>query len=359
MENPHYYSMSTKIIQGIDPLAWGKSGETSFIASLTNIMKALGKSTSYIELMFMSGAAFRMQMSEDWCLSSGDWYDRSRTLHHLGYSTTNYPINHPDIDKSDDTMISMEEAKKKIRDSINHGLPVIGIDLLGIPEWGIITGYESDTFYVRDYFNPDENYSEMKKFPWIIHLIHERAVEMSRKEYFINALREAVKQYNVPKTDDVWNGREAYKFWAEDVAKVDPEEEGYGNKWQLNAWLYDLWMDGRHAIYKYLEEWYNQFDGEALVVLKRIQEQYYQIACDIDYHWIHFPFPHWVDKDKNRTFIPPYYGSGSKEPYEPRWLPYTEWTEEMRIEGSKVIKMISDKEEIAIQLIEHFISIVQ
>ena len=371
--NSIHQSMSEHIIEDVKPLLWGQSGETSFIASLANVMEAIGVETSYNELMVMSGAGFRMQISDDWCPSSGDWYDRSRTLHHLGYTTKNYSVRFEEVEKDlvitdeDDSndlrtvgLITKDKAIRMIKESLISGYPVIGIDLYQIPEWGIITGFAENDFLIRDYFGgTGDEYVNMRKFPWIIHTISERETDRTKKEYLIEALRNVVQTYNTPKFDEKWNGKKGFEFWIKQLRNINVEDERYNEKWHLNGWLYDLLMDGRHSVYLYLKEWIDEFVGQERELLEQIQEKYFDIAVYIDKNWIYFPMPHWADQDNNRTFIPPFYGPDAKEPHEPRWLPHTNWTEEMRLKGADTLSTIFEMEEEAMGLIEDLLNAIE
>ena len=59
--------------------------------------------------------------------------------------------------------------------------------------------------------------------------------------------------------------------------------------------------------------------------------------------------PQWVDKEKKRTFIPPY--NPSVDP-KPRYLSTVEWTTEMREKGRETLTKILEMEEEAINLLK-------
>ena len=341
--------MTKVVVSDIPHLSWGVSGEASFIASMTNIMKALGKETNYNELMGISGAAFRIQFHDEWCPSSGDWYDRSIVTQHLGFRTKNYMIS-----EEQEKGISKEEAKNLIKKSIDKGLPVTGIDLLKIPEWGIICGYDDEKFYVRDYFdNNSEEYVVMKKFPWIIHILEEYPFSKMKKEFVIEQLRRVVDNFNVPVLDQHYhNGREGFKFWIDQINNDVIHEEKWDSHWHLNGWLYDLLFDARHAAHMFLFEIADLFVDEQKEKLLEIREKYKEISEYICKEWIYFPLPMWVDKEKKRTYIPPY--DPETDP-EPRWLNTIEWTPEMRQKGKEVLQNILKMEEEAITLLKFFL----
>ncbi len=341
--------MSKVFIKDIPPLKWEVSGETSFIASLNNIMTALKKETNYYELMGISGAAFRMHFSQEWCPSSGDWYDRSVVTQHLGFRTKNYMVS-----EEEGKGISKAEATKLMKSSIDSGLPVIGIDLLKIPEWGIICGYEGEKFYVRDYFdgNSDE-YVEMTKFPWIIHILEELGASRPKKELIIDQLRKVLDNFNVPFVDNQYhNGRAGFQFWINQINDDEVHKDKYESHWHLNGWLYDLLFDARHAAHMYLLTIADLFSGEQKNKLLKVREKYNVISEYVRKNWIYFPMPQWVNKEKMRTFIPPY--NPDVDP-EPRWLSTVDWTPEMRDMGKKTLEKILEMEEEAITLLKSFL----
>ncbi len=341
--------MSKVVIKDVPNIGWGISGETSFIAALNNIMKVLKKETNYYELMGISGAAFRMHFSKEWCPSSGDWYDRSVVTQHLGFRTKNYMVS-----EEEGKGISKPEAIALMKESIDSDLPVIGIDLLKIPEWGIICGYEGDKFYVRDYFDDNSNdYAVMTKFPWIIHILEEHTESKSKKELIIEQLQKVVKNFEVPMIGNQYhNGRAGFQFWIDQIDDDEAHKDNFSGHWHLNGWLYDLLFDSRHAAHMYLLEISELFSDTEKEQILEIREKYKKISEYVCENWIYFPMPVWVDKEKSRTYIPPY--NPDVDP-EPRWLASTDWTPEMRQKGKEVLTNILKMEETAINLLKSFL----
>ncbi|MHA2139601.1 MAG: hypothetical protein ACW98G_17085 [Candidatus Hodarchaeales archaeon] len=341
--------MSKVLIKDIPPLGWGISGETSFIASINNIMKTLDKETDYYELMGISGAAFRMQFSKVWCPSSGDWYDRSVVTQHLGFRTKDYMIS-----EDEDKGINKAEARNIIKKSLDSGLPVIGIDLRKVPEWGIICGYEGDTFYVRDYFdNKSDEYVPMTKFPWIIHILEELSESKSKKELILEQLQKVVTSFEVPFVDNQYhNGRAGFQFWIDQINDDEAHKDKFAGHWHLNGWLYDLLYDARNAAHMFLLNIADLFSGDKRDKLLEVREKYKFISEYICENWIHFPMPNWVEKEKEQTFIPPLDPSVNPEP---RYLSTVEWTPEMRDEGKLILSKILEMEEEAIDLLKSFL----
>ena len=125
-------------IDNFPPLEWGKNTDNSFIRSAQLTLNSLGENYTYDFLMGISGAAFRLHFHPDFCPSSGDsttGFDVSRVLFNsLGYKCELHSIN-------DNSFDDIKDLYQKIIAQINHGIPVIAINLKVCPEWGIITGY--------------------------------------------------------------------------------------------------------------------------------------------------------------------------------------------------------------------------
>ncbi len=122
----------------MEPFGAGK--ECSWAHALTVALQAMGVSTSYEEVMGVSGACYRIAFcSPGWDYSSVDGlvaYDYATP----GYAAFGYtPEMHSRIEKAD-----RPAHRSRITKELRNNMPVLGINLRVAHEWGVICGYAKD-----------------------------------------------------------------------------------------------------------------------------------------------------------------------------------------------------------------------
>ncbi|MFQ5905933.1 MAG: PDZ domain-containing protein [bacterium] len=246
------------VLEGVGKLGWETGMSNSFIGAVAAIAEYLKLNKDYTYLMGVSGTAPRIHFHKDWCPSSPDptvGFDTgSLALSALGLD---YECHH--LDTADPAAGEMKEAVRKlIMESINAGKPVIAIDLIEVPEWGVITGYQNggSEFLCRTYFDKQEGYSIAEKFPWAVVVLKDRKQAPSDMENYKNGLQVALKVATVDSFGDYYSGTEALKRWIHRLKMdnfADMDSAKFQDVWLANAWIYQRLADDRTHAYAFLD----------------------------------------------------------------------------------------------------------
>ena len=307
----------SKIIDGVERLQWGKGQESTYMGALTVAMRAIGEDVTYDYLMGVSGAAFRLHFHQPgWCPSSPDatcGFNHSEpAMKALGYAATGI---HSDKNKPQE----VKEAREAVVQSINDGHPVLAIDLIDVPDWGVIVGYSDDgeKFLCRTYFDKTEEYSRAEKWPWVVEVIGKKGKAPDRKESLLRSLRIAIDIANTEKYEDYASGFSAYESWAGDLMDDSGfealDKEKLSSMTHTNAWCYNSLIDAREAAIRYLRSIADEFGKESATHLSDAAGIYEEIVRELREGWKYAPFP-WQLKDGKR------------------------WTKEMRHAEAEVLK---------------------
>jgi len=316
------------VIEGVDRLQWGKGQESTYIGALTAAMRAIGKDVTYDYLMGVSGAAFRLHFQ--WCPSSPDatcGFDCSApALKALGY--TAYAI-HSDKNKPEE----VKKVREAVVKNIDKGYPVLAIDLINVPDWGVIVGYSDGgkKFLCRTYYDKAEEYSKAEKWPWVIEIIDKKVDAPEHKESILKSLEIAVKLSNTKNYGDYASGFAAYETWAQelldDAKFANLDEEELNSKNHTNAWCYSSLIDAREAAVRYLKSIGKEFDAESAKHLSAAMNVYEEILGKLKEGWKYAPFPWQLQEGES-------------------------WTKEMRHSEAEVLKEVLTMEKKAIAEIE-------
>lgn len=130
-------------------ISWdGVKDSTGYLFSFAKSLSAAVKNSPYAEkstdIVATSGFAFRMWVSNDLCPSATSiWsFDDQKPWVENGGLTCNYVGRYwgqEDMEKE-----KRLEAIKITKESIDRGIPAVSWDI-GVPEWGLITGYDDNT----------------------------------------------------------------------------------------------------------------------------------------------------------------------------------------------------------------------
>lgn len=140
------------------------------------------------------------------------------------------------------------EVIQRIRDAIDSGRPAIAYDLLNMPEYGLVVGYDEERFACLTLNNPDEPaWMELSAWPPAEHAQFTRAEAIAlldlapsfdARRAEVASLRFAVEHFWAPPSRDMWlqHGRAAYEFWASVLASPLPlhgAQPGLGHSYNL------------------------------------------------------------------------------------------------------------------------------
>ncbi|HWI63760.1 MAG TPA: hypothetical protein VNT75_18140 [Symbiobacteriaceae bacterium] len=141
-----------------------------------------------------------------------------------------------------------DEALERMRASIDRGYPVIAYDLMELPEYGLVVGYDGDRLACLTM--ADENdpvWMEASAWPpaahapwtrpeaiWLLDL----APGFDRRRAEVASLRFAVEHFWAPASRDSWlqHGKGAYEFWISVLTSPLPlhgAQPGLGHSYNL------------------------------------------------------------------------------------------------------------------------------
>lgn len=244
------YKDDTVVIVGIPKLGWETGKINSFLGCVELVANHLGIKKDYVEINGISGTAFRLHFCKDWCPSSPDptcgYNNGEEALKALGLEYKSYSLSSDGKNKP--------KIKKAIMESIDNKIPVIAIDLIDSPEWGLITGYQDngEELLCRTYFDRRNSYEIAQKFPWALYIITGKKetgkdidlYQQSFKTIYANLTTESYGQY--------FSGLNAFDKWIEhleqsDFAKMDSQK--LNNAVMANGWIFDrLAVDRSDAV---------------------------------------------------------------------------------------------------------------
>lgn len=152
-------------------ISWeGVGDSTGYLFSFAKALVAAVKNSPYSEkaedIVATSGFAFRMWVNTDLCVSATSvWdFDQQKPWVENGGLICDYVGRYWEQDDVEEE--KRHEAINRIKDSIDRGIPAISWDI-GIPEWGLITGYQDDTkMFSILAINEDSTSSDYVQMPY-------------------------------------------------------------------------------------------------------------------------------------------------------------------------------------------------
>jgi hypothetical protein len=319
------------VLKGVGKLGWDTGMSSSFIAALAVTADYLGMEKDYTYLMGVSGGAFRIHFHKDWCPSSPDATvgldTGGEALKALGLG---YEYHH--LAGSVAPFGETEEVlTKAIMKSIDDGRPVLAIDLIEVPEWGVITGYQNggSELLCRTYFDKQEGYSIAEKFPWVIVILTEENKPPSDEENYRNALKVALEVATTESFGDYYSGTAALEKWIERMNMdnfMAMKPDTFENCMLSNAWIYSRLHDDRTYASRFLDDLAGQFP-EHRVPLLSLSTIYMEQVEILEGAAKNAPFPYAIQQGDT-------------------------WTGDMRGEEVKALKAVLEKEREAVKLLE-------
>jgi len=240
----HEIADDAVLIEDIGKLEWGIGMDNSFLACAYLLEQQFGSKLSYNDLLGISGYGFKFNFFDRYCPSSPDatvGFDSGGYLmEKLGYEVDYYHLQSEEWDDENIETKAEEGMRLLILDSIDRGWPVIAIDLIETPEWGLITGYhnEGEQFFCRTFFDKTESYEIAQKFPWVIMVIKGKK-EVDIEPLYKESITLAKTLYETPKYHNYFSGLTAIREWinalkdeayySENTNKID--EISHANWW--------------------------------------------------------------------------------------------------------------------------------
>jgi hypothetical protein len=313
------------VIANLPKLSWGIGKDNSFLASLEIIANHLEIAKDYTDINGISGAAFRLHFFDGWCPSSPDptcgYNAGEEALKALGLE---YNVMHLAPDGK-----NKPEIKKAIIESIDKKIPVIAIDLVDTPEWGVITGYQNkgEELLCRTYFDKRNSYEIAQKFPWALYVIINKKQMAKDVDLYRQSFKTILTNLTTEKYDQYYSGINAFNQWIAHLEKTDftkLDSAKFLEATLANAWIWDRLIADRKDAIIYLGKTAKEMSdlAPALYALKTIYEQEIEI----------------LEEPKNIVIYP--------------WLMKSreDWTTEMRMQEIEVLEKAKAKEETALAI---------
>lgn len=242
-----------KVIAGAPALGWHAGKSNTFIGALDAVLQQQGGESRYPYLCGISGAAFRTHFFDTWCPSSPDPT--------VGFDAASEAL--AAVGRKADWLHVSSDGKNKpqivaaIKKSIDAGVPVLALDLMEMPEWGVVTGYQKNgrELFCRTYFDQRKGYELAERFPSAVAILSRLPKLPSEKERLRHSFLIVARNLTVEKYGEYYSGLAAFVKWAErlrtdDFARLD--SAGLTNVVQANYWTFDRLVTDRQTGLEYL-----------------------------------------------------------------------------------------------------------
>lgn len=241
------------IIDGMPRLEWEDNQSNTLAGALAAYVKFTGGWADYVFINGASGAAFRTHFFDGWCPSSAAstcGFDASGPA----FAACGFVPTH--LEQSTDGK-NRPALLAAIRAELDAGRPVLGLGLIGEPEYGLITGYQQagEELFCRTYYDRRKGLELADNFP-------DRAVILRpaedaprpgmsmRRSFAIVRENLATRQYG-----SYFSGVAAFDEWLERLRTEDFTEldsAGFAEVIATNYWISARMLDDRRTGIEYL-----------------------------------------------------------------------------------------------------------
>lgn len=233
----------SKVLEGVRL----RTHKVSLAGALGGLLASAGRDLPQPYLMGATGHAFRLTL--DVVLSPGsptelNFHDLFPYWENLGawFKRTAARPADPDF------AAVRQEALERIKGSIDRGCPAIAYDLLELPEYGLVVGYEGDRLACLTIASPEvPQWMDAATWPPEAHRAYTRAdvielldvaPEFDRRKAEVASLRFAVEHFWEPPSRDMWlqHGLKAWEFWVAVLKSSLPlhgSDPGLGHSYNL------------------------------------------------------------------------------------------------------------------------------
>ncbi len=241
-----------KLIAGVPNLSWNEMN--SFMGVLQAVGHKIGDHSGYAHFCGVSGAAFRTHFFDTWCPSSPDatcGYDAgAAVLKARGLDATWLHVSSDGKNKP--------QILAAIRKSIDAGMPVLAIDLVEVPEWGVIIGYQKngEELLCRTYFDKHKSFEVAQKFPFAVAILKREGKVPDEGASIKQGFGIVAENLITEKYGEYFSGLAAFDKWIarlrdDDFTKLDSAK--LSNVIQANYWIYQRLIADRKTGIEYLD----------------------------------------------------------------------------------------------------------
>jgi hypothetical protein len=241
-----------KLVAGVPNLSWNEMN--SFMGALQAVGHKIGDHSGYAYFCGVSGAAFRTHFFDTWCPSSPDatcGYDAGTailkargldaTWHHVSSDGKNKP-----------------QILAAIKKSIDEGMPVLAIDLIEAPEWGVIIGYQKngEQLLCRTYFDKRKAFDIAQKFPFAVVILKREGKVPDEGASIKQGFGIVVENLTTEKYGEYFSGLAAFDKWMarlrdDDFTALDSTR--LSEVVQTNYWIYQRLIADRKTGIEYFD----------------------------------------------------------------------------------------------------------
>jgi len=247
----------SSLIEKLDPLAFGKGEENTFVGSFRRLLQATDRDVPYWYLMGICGAAFRLQIHRNsWRMNSPDLICGSILTQHLFHA---FAMEYEQIWVCGDRE-RMEYAHQKLSESLKNNMPVIGLGMDGKNYHGIVISQQpGGTLLALDYSIPGYPHAVVQKMVWCYHVINGTRKQISDRDQLKQAFSLALELVTEKRMKSFHQGLDAYQYWHDTL--VNPQHHNpYDDDWRSkeknngNHWIMVSLIDARTAAARFCRE---------------------------------------------------------------------------------------------------------
>ena len=241
-----------KLIAGVPNLSWNEMN--SFMGALQAVGHRIGDHSGYAIFSGVSGSAFRTQFFDTWCPGSPDptvgYNAGEAVLKARGLSATWLHVSSDGKNKP--------QILAAIRKSIDAGMPVLAIDLVQMPEWGVIIGYQKNgqELLCHTYFDKHKLYEVAQKFPFAVAILNREGKVPDEDASIRQGFAIVAQNLTTEKYGEYFSGLAAFDKWTarlreDDFTKMDSAR--LSNVVQANEWIFERLVADRKTGIEYLD----------------------------------------------------------------------------------------------------------
>jgi len=321
-----------RMLEGVPMLAWGKSGDCTFIGALEAATAVTPYPANYNALMGATGLAFRVRWFQgkdghEWCPSSpvGEMKDECEAATRVTGWKMRAEWGEPDR--------PIARVAPDIQASIDAGLPVLAYD--DQMNMAVIVGYEDEgaTIWMQDYFHGEElQRRKTADLAMFVYFLDEHTEPLSTleaaKQGIGMAVRNEKRKYEPANGENrgYWHGTTALAKWAEDIGRAEElTDEERGTVFFVTWWNFEGLFDARRNAGPYLRRVAPLFEPEAAAALQRAADLYDREAGVLGRSF-----------EKRNAFLGPWTGQMGEN--------ITRWTDDVRRNEQQILACAAEIE---------------
>lgn len=273
------------LLRGVPRLAWGEGKDVSLPAALSAALaSAEARDRAYDDAAAVSGIAFQLRIDDRWDPDTVGPHAKEAVERAAAALGARADVLEP---PHDDELFAL--AWERVVESVDAGLPPLARGLLGLPEFGVIVGYdvEARVLFARTY---NDHGVEPSRLGWddargAIFAFFDRGSAPSEAQLAREAVGRAV-EVSAPATlgrEEVhlYAGEDAYRAWIAGLEQEVPPKEAAQRAFVDHARRV-LLHDARRAAARFLRRVRRHFPERAGAELIRAAEAYGYVADEAE-----------------------------------------------------------------------------